>query len=196
MHRSVVEEFCSRVAARADAIPRVSPLERGGFLSPVVDRDAVDRFAGAVADARATGAVLCGGERLGDAPLEQGNFVAPTVVQVPDDSRIWTDELFAPLIAVRAVHSLDEAIERANAVPYGLTAGLFAGDRLEIDRFLERIEAGVVYVNRASGATTGAWPGAQPFGGWKRSGTAGKAGGGPYYLQQYLREQSRTIVGD
>ncbi|HEX4983523.1 MAG TPA: aldehyde dehydrogenase family protein, partial [Ilumatobacteraceae bacterium] len=99
-----------------------------------------------------------------------------------------------PLIAVRAVASLDEALERANAVPFGLTAGLFATDRSEIDRFLDRIEAGVVYVNRAAGATTGAWPGVQPFGGWKRSGTAGKAGGGPYYLQQYLREQSRTIV--
>ena len=55
-------------------------------------------------------------------------------------------------------------------------------------------EAGVVYVNRAADATTSAWTGGQPFGGWKRSGTAGKAGGGPYYLQQYLREQSRTVV--
>ena len=64
----------------------------------------------------------------------------------------------------------------------------------EIDDFLERIEAGVVYVNRKAGATTGAWPGVQPFGGWKGSGSGGKAGGGPYYLQQYLREQSRTIV--
>ena len=95
-------------------------------------------------------------------------------------------------MAVRSVASLDEALELANAVPFGLTAGLFAEDPAEIDTFLDRIEAGVVYVNRAAGATTGAWPGVQPFGGWKRSGTAGKAGGGPYYLQQYLREQSRT----
>ena len=46
----------------------------------------------------------------------------------------------------------------------------------------------------APGATTGAWPGVQPFGGWKGSGTNGKAGGGPYYVQQYLREQSRTVI--
>jgi 1-pyrroline-5-carboxylate dehydrogenase len=52
----------------------------------------------------------------------------------------------------------------------------------------------VVYVNRPAGATTGAWPGVQPFGGWKGSGSAGKAGGGLYYVQQYLREQSRTVV--
>ena len=62
-----------------------------------------------------------------------GNYVAPTVVRVPDDSTIWTTELFVPLIAVRPVTSLDEALELANAVPFGLTAGLFAerpgGDR-------------------------------------------------------------------
>ena len=57
-----------------------------------------------------------------------------------------------------------------------------------------RSRPGVVYVNRAAGATTGAWPGVQPFGGWKGSGTSGKAGGGLYYVQQYMREQSRTVV--
>jgi 1-pyrroline-5-carboxylate dehydrogenase len=191
---TLVDEFCARLAARADAIPRTSPLERGAFLSPVIDTTAVARYEATVAMASTDGDVLSGGCLLTDAPLDRGNFVAPTVVRVPDDSPIWTDELFLPLIAVRGVDSLDEAIDRSNAVPYGLTAGLFAGEQSEIDRFLDRIESGVVYVNRASGATTGAWPGAQPFGGWKGSGTAGKAGGGPYYLQQYLREQSRTIV--
>ena len=194
VHESLVDEFCDRLVARADAIPRVGPLERDGFLSPVVDAAAIERYDQVVADARLTGEVLCGGTRLTDGDLGRGNFLAPTVVRVPDDSMIWDTELFVPLIAVRSVASLDEALERANAVPFGLTAGLFATDRSEIDRFLDRIEAGVVYVNRSAGATTGAWPGVQPFGGWKRSGTAGKAGGGPYYLQQYLREQSRTIV--
>jgi 1-pyrroline-5-carboxylate dehydrogenase len=191
---SLVDEFCERLVARTEAIAHVGPLERDGFLSPVVDLAAVERYEQVVADARLTGDVLCGGNRLTDGELGRGNFLAPTVVRVPDDSMIWDTELFVPLIAVRSVASLDEALERANAVPFGLTAGLFASDRSEIDRFLDRIEAGVVYVNRAAGATTGAWPGVQPFGGWKRSGTAGNAGGGPYYLQQYLREQSRTIV--
>ena len=52
----------------------------------------------------------------------------------------------------------------------------------------------MIYVNRRVGATTGAWPMVQPFGGWKKSGTTGKSGGGLYYVQQYLREQSQTIV--
>lgn len=82
----------------------------------------------------------------------------------------------------------------ANATDLGLTAGFFSADPGEVDRFLDEIQAGVVYVNRAAGATTGAWPGVQPFGGWKGSGTGGKAGGGLYYVQQYLREQSRTVV--
>ena len=194
VHESVAEEFTRRLVARAEAIPTVSPLDPGGFLSPVVNQAALDRYEAAVADARHTGEVLTGGERLTEGHLAAGNFVAPTVVRVPDDSPIWTTELFMPLIAVRSVASLDDALELSNAVPFGLTAGLFAENQAEIDHFLERIEAGVVYVNRAAGATTGAWPGVQPFGGWKRSGTAGKAGGGPYYLQQYLREQSRTVV--
>ena len=65
-----------------------------------------------------------------------------------------------------------------------------------MQRFLDTIQAGVVYVNRRAGATTGAWPGIQSFGGWKGSGSSGKGGLGPYYVQQFLREQSQTVVGD
>jgi 1-pyrroline-5-carboxylate dehydrogenase len=56
------------------------------------------------------------------------------------------------------------------------------------------MEAGVLYVNRAAGATTGAWPGYQSFGGWKGSGSTGKAAGSFYYVQQYMKEQSQTII--
>ena len=191
---TIADEFTARLVARAEAIPMTSPLEQGGFLSPVVNGAALDRYDTVVAEAQATGEVLTGGRRLTDGHLAAGNFVAPTVVRVADDSPVWTTELFLPVIAVRAVDGIDEALQLANAAPFGLTAGLFAEDPAEIDQFCEQIEAGVIYVNRAAGATTGAWPGVQPFGGWKRSGTAAKLGGGPYYLQQYLREQSRTIV--
>ena len=191
---SIADEFTARLVARAEAIPATSPLEPGGFLSPVVDAAALERYDTVVAETRAIGEVLTGGQRLTGGHLAAGRFVAPTVVRVPDDSPVWTTELFLPLIAVRVVDGIGEALRLANAAPFGLTAGLFSEDPAEIDRFCEQIEAGVIYVNRAAGATTGAWPGVQPFGGWKRSGTAAKLGGGPYYLQQYLREQSRTIV--
>ena len=77
--------------------------------------------------------------------------------------------------------------------PLGLTAG-FYGSGDEIGWFNEHIEAGVTYANRPQGATTGAWPGYQPFGGWKGSGSTGKAIASFYYLPQYLREQSQTVV--
>ena len=81
----------------------------------------------------------------------------------------------------------------ANGVNYGLTAG-FYGSLDETDWFFDHIEAGVTYANRPQGATTGAWPGFQPFGGWKGSGASGKNGGGLYYVQLYMHEQIRTLV--
>jgi 1-pyrroline-5-carboxylate dehydrogenase len=95
---------------------------------------------------------------------------------------------------VHPVDSLDEALSLANSSEYGLTAGIYSEDASEVQRFLDRIEAGVLYVNRRAGATTGAWPGVQPFGGWKGSGSTGKAGLSMYYVAQFLREQSHTIV--
>ena len=64
----------------------------------------------------------------------------------------------------------------------------------EVPWFFEHIEAGVTYANRPQGATTGAWPGYQPFGGWKGSGSTGKALASFYYLAQYMREQSQTRI--
>ena len=130
-----------------------------------------------------------------DDGLDHGYFVAPTVVaDLPADHRLFRDELFLPFVAVAPVDSVDEALELANDSDFGLTAGIYTGDQAEIDKFLKRIEAGVVYVNRRAGATTGAWPGVQPFGGWKGSTATGKAGGGLYYVQQFMREQSQTVV--
>ena len=114
--------------------------------------------------------------------------------RLPESSRLLRDELFVPLLSVVRVATFDEAVARANKSEYGLTAGLFSEDEHEIEDFFDRIEAGVCYANRATGATTGAWPGVQSFCGWKASGSTGKGGCGPYYVAQFLREQSRTIV--
>ena len=135
-----------------------------------------------------------GGKTLAAGEREHGYFAQPTVLTgLPRDHRLMRDELFVPILAVQRVTSLDEALAEANDTSFGLTAGLFSTRQSDIDAFLERIEAGVVYVNRAAGATTGAWPGVQPFGGWKGSGSTGKNIGGLYTLPCYLREQSRTV---
>jgi 1-pyrroline-5-carboxylate dehydrogenase len=148
-----------------------------------------------VAEARRDGRVFVGGERLTDRGMDRGFYVEPTVVgNLPADHRLFRDELFVPFTAVHAVDSFDEALELANDTVYGLTAGVYSENPGEVERFLDRIEVGVTYVNRRAGATTGAWPGVQAFGGWKGSGSTGKAGLSRYYVAQFLREQSHTVV--
>jgi len=80
------------------------------------------------------------------------------------------------------VDSLEEAVGEFNKVNYGLTAGIFSRDERELQYFFNEIETDVLYANRRSGATTGAWPGVQSFCDWKKSGSTGKGGCGPYYV--------------
>jgi 1-pyrroline-5-carboxylate dehydrogenase len=195
VERAVADEFTAKLAERAAKVQVGDPVERDVYMGPVIDRDAVERFRQAVAEARRDGKVVAGGEVLDQGETPPGNYVAPTVVTgLPADHRLLTDELFVPFVAVHPVDSLDEGLKRANDTEYGLTAGFYSRDQDEVERFLAEIQAGVVYVNRRAGATTGAWPGVQPFGGWKGSGSSGKAGGGLYYVQQFMREQSQTVV--
>lgn len=103
-----------------------------------------------------------------------------------------TSELFLPFICVLKIPSLEAGVKIANSSEYGLTAGIMSRSDVEVDYFMDNIEAGTVYANRRSGATTAAMVGSQPFVGWKASGTTGKAAGGRYYLPQFMREQSQT----
>ena len=195
VERPVYQEFLAKLADRARQVAVGDPAERSVYMGPVIDAEAVGRFEQAVQEARKEGRVVAGGEVLGGGDLPPGNYVAPTVVaDLPPDHRLLRDELFVPFVVVAPVDSLDQALALANDTEYGLTAGFYSKDDAEVRRFLDQIEAGVVYVNRRAGATTGAWPGVQPFGGWKGSGSSGKAGGGLYYVQQFLREQSQTVV--
>ena len=192
----VYDEFMRKLEARMQTVKVGNPEERDVFVGPVIDERAVERFEGAVKAAEG-GAIRAGGTRLSGGDYAKGTFVAPTVVDgLPVDHELFKRELFLPFLAVAPVSSLEEALELANDTEYGLTAGIFTEDQGEIDRFFNAIEAGVVYANRTGGATTGAWPGCQSFCGWKASGSTGKGGLGPYYVQQFLREQSRTVVVD
>jgi 1-pyrroline-5-carboxylate dehydrogenase len=194
---AVYDDFVRQLVDKASKLKVGNPLDRATYTGPVVNEDAVETFEKAVDDIKSAGGkVLLGGERIKEGDLGRGLFVKPTIVEAPLDNRVWKEELFVPFVSVAPVDSLDQALELANDSEYGLTAGFYSEDRAEIDEFLNRIEAGVVYVNRRAGATTGAWPGMQPFGGWKGSGTSGKAGGGLHYVQQYLREQSQTVIED
>ncbi len=196
VERTVFADFVSALHAATQKISVGDPTRREHWMGPVIDTAAVARFEDAAAQVRALGAagsVVHGGQRLDHGDLAHGHYCAPTIARAPLDHPLWQDELFAPFVLVAPVESVDEGIARANASDYGLTAG-FYGSPEETERFFDGIEAGVCYANRPQGATTGAWPGYQPFGGWKGSGSTGKAGGSLYYVAQYMREQSRTRV--
>jgi 1-pyrroline-5-carboxylate dehydrogenase len=195
VEKPVHDELVRMLVEKTEKISIGDPIKRENWLGPIIDQKAVDRHQQAVSEARRDGTVFIGGEHLSDGALARGFYVEPTVVGgLSPDHRLFQDELFAPFTAVQAVDSLDEALRLANDSTYGLTAGVYSEDQAEVDRFLDEIEAGVLYVNRRAGATTGAWPGVQAFGGWKGSGSTGKAGLSIYYVAQFMREQSHTVV--
>ncbi|MGI8828592.1 MAG: aldehyde dehydrogenase family protein [Candidatus Limnocylindria bacterium] len=190
----VARDFVDRLVAKTREITVGDPTERENWMGPVINQRAIDTFSRAVEEARADGGTI---EVGGETDTSRGYFPTPTVVTgLPLEHRLFHDELFVPFLVVGEVDSLDQALHEANDTAYGLTAGIFSHDDGEITKFLDTIQAGVVYVNRRAGATTGAWPGIQSFGGWKGSGSSGKSGLGPYYVQQFLREQSQTVIGD
>jgi 1-pyrroline-5-carboxylate dehydrogenase len=148
-----------------------------------------------VALGKKEGRLVYGGHRLTKGELANGIFVEPAIVaDAPKNSKLFEEEFFTPVLAIAEVKSLNEAISLANGSGFGLTAGIFTENGQEQEEFFSCIEAGAVYCNRRGGATTGAWPGIQSFGGWKGSGSTGKNALGPYYIQQFMREQSQTIV--
>ncbi len=196
IEQPVYDDFVDKLIARTQTVKVGDPRDREVFVGPVIDKRAVQRFEQAVESAEG-GDILAGGMRLSDGEFDSGTYVAPTVVGgLPVDHELFRKELFLPFLVVAPVESLDESLELANDTEYGLTAGIFSEDPEEIEQFFDGIEAGVVYANRKGGATTGAWPGCQSFCGWKASGSTGKGGLGPYYVQQFMREQSRTLVVD
>jgi 1-pyrroline-5-carboxylate dehydrogenase len=188
VHRSLEAPFIAALTERAKKITVGDPTRNEIYMGPVIDAAAVSRFEAACAEARREGQVLFGGARA-EGP---GHFVQPTAVKVPRGHDLTRRELFLPLVTVQTFDTFDEAVALANDSDYGLTAGIFSADPGELDGFFSRVEAGVLYANRKTGATTGAWPGVQSFTGWKGSGGSTKGGCGPYYVAQFAREQSQT----
>ena len=194
VEEEVYDQLVERVVALTQNLKIGDPVERDTYMGPVVTQSAYRDFQGFCEELRASGTILTGGKVLTEGDFGKGYFCEPTVaVDVPITHKLWQQEMFVPITMIHPVKSLSEAMELANNTKYGLTAG-FYGTEEEVGWFFDNIEAGVVYANRPQGATTGAWPGFQPFGGWKGSGASGKNAGGLYYLPLYMHEQSQTFV--
>jgi 1-pyrroline-5-carboxylate dehydrogenase len=194
VHQGLADPLLERIAAMAGAITIGDPTLRRTWLGPVINERAHEAFGAYAGQLSAGGArLIAGGGPPASADLPDGYYVAPILAEAPLDHPLWKQEMFLPILMVHRFADREAAMVLANDSDVGLTAGFF-GAAKDVAWFQDNIEAGVTYANRGAGATTGAWPGYQPFGGWKGSGSTGKGIASFYYLAQYQREQSRTAV--
>jgi 1-pyrroline-5-carboxylate dehydrogenase len=192
VQESVKEEFISKLAEKTRSLKIGNPLKKENYIGPLISVSALERYKASVEEAKAHGRIIQGGNVV-DAGL-QGIYVEPTIIEADHSNRLFHEELFVPFIAIDVYKKFSDAIAKANDVEYGLTAGLYSRSNSEVKEFMTKIQAGVIYVNRKVGATTGAIVGAHTFVGWKASGLTGKGSGSRFYLQQFMREQSQAIV--
>jgi len=191
----VYDELVSRLKDMTDKLVIGDPTEKQVYLGPVINKSSYNDFKNFTEEIdQAGGRFLTGGKVKTGGMFDNGYYCEPTfVTDLPYSHRLWKHEMFVPITTIGKVKNMDEAMQIANDVNYGLTAGFYGSDE-EVEWFFDNIEAGVTYANRPQGATTGAWPGFQPFGGWKGSGASGKNGGGLYYVQLYMHEQIQTLI--
>jgi alpha-ketoglutaric semialdehyde dehydrogenase len=164
--RSIAGRFTEMLSERIGGLKVGDPLAAETQVGPLVDERAAERVAGEVSAARQAGSELVvGGQRLGG-DLARGAFLAPALfADVDPKSRLGQEELFGPMLGVIPVDGLEEAMQVANSVKFGLSASIFTRDLGRALAFAREIEAGVVHVNSE---TAGAEP-QVPFGGMKGS---------------------------
>ena len=190
----VYESLVTRLVELTKKLTIGDPTERSVYLGPVINKSSYQDYQDFCEELSQAGRILTGGKVLTDSGFSNGYYCTPTLVSdLPLDHRLWKHEMFLPISTIARVPNMDIAMVYANDVDYGLTAG-FYGSEEETQWFFDQIQAGVTYANRPQGATTGAWPGFQPFGGWKGSGSSGKNAGGYYYLPLYMHEQIHTLI--
>ena len=185
-HEAIHDALLERLAGAVEVL-EVGPPERISIDVPaVIEQASLERHGRYAAVAEREGRIVA---RARDVPDGPGWFAAPTLVaDLPEDSEVLREEIFAPLLAVERVKSVQEACDRVDASPFALTGGLFCRNPDTVDYVVERSPVGNLYVNRA---ITGAMVARQPFGGNKLSGTGTKAGG-PGYLLQFVEPRVVT----
>ncbi|MBV2265138.1 MAG: NAD-dependent succinate-semialdehyde dehydrogenase [Thauera sp.] len=185
VHEAVRETFAAALARHASTLKVGDGLAEGTQMGPLANPRRVAAMTDFVQDAVARGAtVAAGGERIGSA----GNFFAPTVLTgVPLDAKVFNEEPFGPVAAIRGFTTLDEAIAEANRLAFGLAGYAFTGSLKNAHRLAHELEVGMLYINQP------ATPSAEmPFGGIKDSGYGTE--GGPEALDAYLNTRAVTVM--
>ncbi len=185
VHESIRRDFAAALAAHAKGLKVGDGLAEGTTMGPLANPRRLTAMAELTQDAVQRGAtLLAGGERIG----ETGNFWQPTILaDVPREAKVFNDEPFGPLAAIRSFDTLDEAIAEANRLPYGLAGYAFTRSLKNADLLARRVEVGMLWINMP------AMPSAEmPFGGIKDSGYGSE--GGPEAVEAYLNARAVAVM--
>jgi aldehyde dehydrogenase (NAD+) len=190
VHESVARPLRQRLLAAYRSLKIGNPLDRRNLMGPVIDEQAVEAMQAAMAQCkREGGRILCGGERLRGRQYPGGCYVTPCLAEARNDFKIVQEETFAPLLYLLTYRRFDEALAMHNAVPQGLSSGIFTNDAREAEEFLSVCgsDCGIANVNvGTSGAEIGG-----AFGGEKDTGGGRESGSDAW--KAYMRRQTNTI---
>ena len=185
VHESLRHTFAAAFARHAEGLKVGDGSAEGTQMGPLANSRRLTAMAEFANDAVQRGAsVVTGGERIGSV----GNFFAPTVLtDVPLEAKIFNEEPFGPMAAIRPFNTLDEAIAEANRLPFGLAGYAFTRSLKNAHLLAQRLEVGMLWINQPAAP----WP-EMPFGGIKDSGYGSE--GGPEALEAYLNTRSISIM--
>jgi succinate-semialdehyde dehydrogenase/glutarate-semialdehyde dehydrogenase len=185
VHESVKNDFAAALTKHAAGLKVGDGLTEGTQMGPLANPRRVTAMAEFTRDAVERGAtVMHGGERIGEA----GNFWQPTILaDVPLDAKVFNDEPFGPMAAIRGFNTLEEAIAEANRLAFGLAGYAFTKSLKNADLLARRVEVGMLWVNMPAMPTA-----EMPFGGIKDSGYGSE--GGPEAMDAYLNARAVTVM--
>ena len=185
VHKSIANDFAQALADHAKGLKIGDGLTDGTQMGPLANSRRIDAMSAFTEDAVKKGAkLLAGGQRIGSA----GNFWQPTILSdVPREAKVFNDEPFGPMAAIRPFDTLEDAIGEANRLPYGLAGYAFTKSLKNADLLARRLEVGMVWINMP------AMPSAEmPFGGVKDSGYGSE--GGPEAIDAYVNARAIAIA--
>ncbi|MGV2290703.1 aldehyde dehydrogenase family protein [Trinickia sp. YCB016] len=188
VHRSVADQLLPRLEKAFGSVKIGDPLVADTLVGPLIDRASFDAMQSALAQARAEGGEVKGGERV-DAGHDDAYYVRPAIVRMPKQSAVVERETFAPILYVLVYDDFAEALAVHNAVPQGLSSAIFTNDMREAEQFMSAAgsDCGIVNVNiGTSGAEIGG-----AFGGEKETGGGRESGSDAW--KSYMRRATNTI---
>jgi aldehyde dehydrogenase (NAD+) len=189
VHDSVYDRLVPRLKKAYGSVKIGNPLEAGTLVGPLIDERAFTAMQAALAAATKAGGTVTGGARATVAGCEGGFYVAPALVEMPEQCGPVVEETFAPILYVMRYSDFDEVIRQHNAVPQGLSSSIFTNDLREAERFLSAggSDCGIANVNIGpSGAEIGG-----AFGGEKETGGGREAGSDSW--KAYMRRTTNTV---